>query len=364
MSPASKRERATATLPGCQAYALYCGDLAAGPRNTLTDVPGITVGHLTLQTKTLNTGFTAILPHGGNLFREKLPVGVEVINGFGKSAGLIQAEELGTLETPILLTNTFGVGTGVNALIRSAISQSPEIGRSTGTVNPLVLECNDGYLSDIQAMALTEDDALSAIKAADTVFDQGNVGAGTGMSAFGFKGGIGTSSRLVTIAGRKITLGALTLSNFGRPGDLTLPDGRMPHPKDLKAPDDRLREERGSVIIVLATDVPLESRQLKRVAKRAGAGIARLGAYYGNGSGDIALAFSTAQIIPHDDDRAFIARDILLDDHIDPVLKAATEATQEAVLNGMIAADPMRGFKGHRRRSLREWLDKFSGTSG
>ncbi|MCW1404524.1 P1 family peptidase [Novosphingobium sp. MW5] len=246
-------------------YGLACGTLEAGKGNTIADVAGVTVGHFTLRDGDLRTGFTALLPHQGNLFCEKLTAAVEVINGFGKSAGLVQVDELGTLETPVLLTNTFGVGTGVNALIRRAISENPEIGRSTGTVNPVVLECNDGYLSDIQAMALTEAHVVAAIEAASESFEQGSVGAGTGMSAFGFKGGIGSASRVYELDGRRFTLGALVLANFGRPGDLVLPDGGRPHPKDLKR-----AEERGSVIVVLATDVPLESRQLKRIAKAPG----------------------------------------------------------------------------------------------
>ena len=206
-------------------------------------------------------------------------------------------------------------------------------------------------------MALTEADANAALDAAEQEFEQGAVGAGTGMSAFGFKGGIGSASRVFDLGGQPRTLGTLVLANFGRPGDLVLPDGRRPHPKDLKVTDTGPSEERGSVIVVLATDVPLESRQLKRVAKRAGAGLARLGAYYGNGSGDIALAFSTAQRLEHFQESDFILRDILREDLVDVLFKAAAETTQEAVLNAMIAAGPMRGFKGHRRRSLRDWLD-------
>ncbi|WP_428646181.1 P1 family peptidase [Roseibium sp.] len=330
---------------------LVCGSMEPGPANTIADVAGVTVGHVTLNEGDLRTGFTALLPHQGNLFREKVPAAVEVINGFGKSAGLIQVDELGTLETPVLLTNTFGVGTGANALIKRAIADNPEIGRSTGTVNPVVMECNDGYLSDIQAMALTEANAISALEAASPKFEQGSVGAGTGMSAFGFKGGIGSASRVFTLDGRTFTLGALVLANFGKPGDLVLPDGRRPHHKDLKKV-----EERGSVIILLATDVPLESRQLKRVARRAGAGLARLGAYYGNGSGDIALAFSTAYRLPHFTESDFIARDILHEDKIDPLFQAAVETTQEAVLNAMIASPAMRGRGRNKRPSLADWL--------
>lgn len=334
-----------------RAHGLKCGTLEPGPLNAITDVGGVSVGHRTLNEGDLRTGVTAIVPHPGNLFREKLPAAVEVINGFGKSAGLIQVDELGTLETPILLTNTFGVGTGVNALIRRAIGENPEIGRSTGTVNPVVMECNDGYLSDIQAMVLSEADAEAALTAAGTSFEQGSVGAGTGMSAFGFKGGIGTASRVFDLGGRRHKLAALVLANFGRPGDLVLPDGRRLHPKD-----GRQSEERGSVIIVLATDVPLESRQLRRVARRAGAGLARLGAYYGNGSGDIALAFSTACRIAHFEEGDFIARDILREDKIDILFQAAAETTQESVLNAMIASPAMRGRGRSKRPSLADWL--------
>lgn len=339
-----------------RSFHLVCGAMTPGPANTIADVAGVTVGHRTLEEGDLRTGFTAVLPHAGNLFREKLVASVDVINGFGKSAGLVQVEELGTLETPILLTNTFGVGTGVNSLIRRAISDNPEIGRSTGTVNPVVLECNDGYLSDIQAMALTEADAEAALAAAGVDFEQGSVGAGTGMSAFGFKGGIGSASRQFELDGRIFTLGTLVLANFGKPGDLVLPDGRTPHPKSFGQ-----TEERGSVIIVLATDVPLESRQLKRVARRAGAGLARLGAYYGNGSGDIALAFSTATRLEHFEKRDLIVRDILREDKIDLLFQASAETTQEAVLNAMIASPAMRGRGRSKRPSLAGWLNSFAG---
>ncbi|MHA7773031.1 DmpA family aminopeptidase [Roseibium sp. M-1] len=334
-----------------RSFGLVCGSLKPGAANAITDVAGVTVGNCTVNDGDLRTGFTAIVPHQGNLFREKLAAGVEVINGFGKSAGLIQVAELGMLETPILLTNTFGVGTGVNALIRRAIAENPEIGRSTGTVNPVVMECNDGWLSDIQALALSEEDAETALAAATSSVEQGSVGAGTGMSAFGFKGGIGTASRVFEIGGGTYSLGALVLANFGRPGDLVLPDGRRPHPKDVGS-----TEERGSVIVVLATDVPLESRQLKRIARRAGAGLARLGAFYGNGSGDIVLAFSTACRIAHFGGADFIARDILAEDRIDILFQAAAETTQEAVLNAMIASPAMRGRGRNKRPSLADWL--------
>ncbi|WP_421983215.1 P1 family peptidase [Roseibium sp.] len=335
-----------------RAHGLLCGDLQPGPSNLITDVAGVTVGHRTLQEGDFRTGFTAILPHAGNLFLEKLSAGADVINGFGKSAGLVQVEELGTLETPILLTNTFAVGTGINALIRRELSINPDVDRSGGTVNPVVMECNDGYLSDINAMALSEADAFAALEAAASDFEQGSVGAGTGISAFGFKGGIGSASRVFAFDRGEFTLGALVQANFGKPGDLTLPDGRKPRPSEAAQ-----TLERGSVIVVLATDVPLESRQLKRIARRAAAGLGRLGAYYGNGSGDIALAFSTAQRIPHFAEGDFIVRDVLREDGIDILFKAAAETTQEAVLNAMIASPAMDGFKGRSRSSLADWLN-------
>ncbi len=176
-------------------FGIVCGTMPTGEQNAITDVPGVLVGHHTLCDGGINTGVTAILPHSGNLYRQKVLGAADVINGFGKSLGLMQVEELGNVETPILLTNTFGVGTCANALIREAIKANPDIGRTTATVNPVVLECNDGPFNDIQAMAITEEHARLALQNASSSFAQGNFGAGTGMTCFGFKGGIGSSSR-------------------------------------------------------------------------------------------------------------------------------------------------------------------------
>ena len=214
-------------------FGLPFGSQPTGPGNSLTDVPGVRVGHVTRRDGDIRTGCTAILPHDGNLYRRKVPAAVEVINGFGKSAGLMQVQELGCLETPILLTNTFAVGTGVNALIRQAIAANPDIGRETATVNPVVCECNDGWLNDIQAMSLTEADMAAALDAARSPagvapVPEGAVGGGTGMSCFGFKGGIGSASRRIALDGAAYTVGRLVQANFGRAGDLLLPDGRRP----------------------------------------------------------------------------------------------------------------------------------------
>lgn len=335
-------------------HGLICGTLPPGPLNAITDVPGVAVGHRTLREGDVLTGFTAILPHRGDLFREKVRAGVEVINGFGKSAGLMQLAELGQIETPILLGNTFSVAVGIEALVGRALAANPEIGRGTGTVNSLVLECNDGFLSDIRARRLTVADAKAALAAAaGGPVEEGTVGAGTGMSAFGFKGGIGTASRLIELDGRGFTLGVLVQANFGNAGDLVLPDGRRPLPPEHEAVQP---PERGSVIIILATDLPLESRQLSRIARRCGAGLARLGAFWGNGSGDIAIAFSTAGRIAHYEKADLVPLTVLNENRIDLAFRAAAEATQEAVLNAMLAAPETVGRDGNRRPSLADYL--------
>ncbi|WP_201863276.1 DmpA family aminopeptidase [Microvirga soli] len=333
---------------------LACGVLLTGELNSITDVPGIRVGHCTLINGSIRTGVTAIVPHGANLYREKPVAAVHVLNGFGKSAGLVQVEELGTIETPILLTNTLSVGTCCTALVRHAIKHNPDIGRETATVNPVVFECNDGYLSDIQALAVTEEDARAALANASSCFDVGSVGAGCGMSTFGFKGGIGTSSRRITLDGQNFHLGVLVLSNFGRAGDLRLPDGRLIAPPETQM--EELAAEKGSIIIIVATDVPLNDRQLKRVIRRSGVGLARLGSFWGHGSGDIALGFTTANLLSHDEKAAVVDMRVLNENRIDLLFQATADATQEAVLDALIAAGSMTGRDGHHRPALTDAL--------
>jgi D-aminopeptidase len=329
---------------------LACGMLPPGERNSIADVPGVTVGHVTLIEGDVRTGVTAVLPHDGDVFRDKVVAAAVVLNGFGKSTGLVQVNELGVLETPILLTNTFAVGTCANALIRRAIAANPAIGRQTSTVNPVVLECNDGYLNDIQAMAVTEAHAQDTIEAANDAFAVGSVGAGTGMSCFGLKGGIGSASRRLTLSKATYHLGVLVLANFGRSGDLRLPDGRRIDP--LTAPN----PEAGSCIIIIATNVPLDHRQLGRVARRAGVGLAWCGSFWGNGSGDIALAFTTVNRLSHDAESDVIQHGMLAENRIDRLFQATGETTQEAVLDALVAAETMVGRHGHRRIGLAQLL--------
>ncbi len=329
---------------------LACGDLPTGPRNAISDVPGVTIGHCTLSDGDIQTGVTAIIPHPGNIFTDKLVAAADVLNGFGKSVGLMQIEELGQLETPILLTNTFGVGTCANALIRRAIAENPRIGRRTSTVNPVVGECNDGVLNDIQAMAVTEAHAFAALDAARADFASGGVGAGRGMTCFGFQGGIGTASRLIRLDGVDHVIGGLVLANFGRAGDLRLPDGRRIDPGANADP------ERGSIIIILATDIPLDHRQLRRVIRRAGVGLARLGSSWGHGSGDVMLGFTTANRVPHDGKSDLLAVRMLNESRIDALFGAVADLVQEAVLDALVAGEPVIGRGGRTRPGLLSYL--------
>lgn len=340
------------------------GQLASGPLDAITDVAGVTVGHSTLAHGDCQTGVTVVRPHVGNIYTDKVPAAASIINGFGKSVGLIQVRELGVLETPIALTNTFGVGTVANAQIRQAIAASPEIGREWATVNPLVLECNDGYLNDIQAMAVSEADYFSAYEAANVTFAQGAVGAGRGMSCFSFKGGIGSASRVAQVqSDQAYTVGALVLSNFGRLPLMTVAGRPFGKRYVSEQPQDS-GPEKGSIILLLATDAPLDARQLGRLSLRAGAGLARTGSVFGHGSGDIAMAFSTAYTVPHQAERAMPAQAMLHEARIDRLFEAAAEACEQAIIAALWRAETVHGRDGHVRRAIteaipqwQEWLD-------
>lgn len=335
-------------------HAPHVGTLEAGARGTIADVAGVTVGHCTLNEGAIQTGVTVVRPHRGDAYRAKVPAGACVVNGFGKSVGLVQIEELGVLETPLALTNTFGVGAVVNAQIRAAIKANPRIGREEPSVNPLVFECNDGYLNDMQALAIDEAHYLSALDACSERFERGAAGAGRGMSCFGLKGGIGSASRIARIGEKEYMTGALVLANFGRMAQLTIAGDALGR-RLQAASDAAAAPEKGSIIMLIATDAPLDARQLRRVALRAAAGLARTGSVYGHGSGDIALAFSTAYTVPHDAD--FIAMPPLLNDaRLDPLFQAAADSIEQAILDALFSAETVAGRDGHRRISLNEAL--------
>ncbi|KGW93952.1 P1 family peptidase [Burkholderia pseudomallei] len=411
----------------------HVGALPAGPLRSIADVAGVTVGHATLDARGVQTGVSVVRPHAGDVYRDKVPAAAAVINGFGKSIGLVQVDELGVLETPLALTNTFGVGALAQAQIRAAIDANPQIGRAWPSVNPLVFECNDGYLNDLHAFAVTPAHYAQALADARRAFARGAVGAGRGMSCFDLKGGIGSASRVVRAAGEAWTVGALVLANFGRLPMLTIagvPVGRMiaerdaggapgaaggqgadgarddvaaagargergdgPHgthgthgthgahgahgahgrenagtgggaagglaPRRARdvgasspgAAPDAAPPEQGSIIMLVATDAPLSSRQLKRVALRAAAGLARTGSVYGHGSGDIALAFSTAYTVPHDAERVSLPA-LVADAALDPLFAAAADSVEQAIVDALWCATRVTGRDGHTRRAL------------
>ena len=351
--------------PRAREAGIKVGVLSPGPLNAITDVGGVLVGHTTLiRGDNVRTGVTAILPHGGNLFREKVPGAVFVGNGFGKLAGSTQVNELGEIETPILLTSTLSVPRVADYLIdyMLALPGNEEV----QSINPLVAETNDGYLNDIRGRHITRDDVFSALKAAKNgPVAEGSVGAGTGTVAFGFKGGIGTSSRKLPVNLGGFTVGVLVQTNFG--GVLTIngaPVGqeldRYYLRDDLKQASNKPRTKEtdadGSVIIVIATDAPLDARNLRRMAARAMMGLARTGAAATNGSGDYAIAFSTAddvRVRPQAQDQRNVPRThkTLSNDAMSPLFLAVIEATEEAIYNSLFRANTISG-KGHTVEAL------------
>jgi D-aminopeptidase len=323
------------------------GRLAPGPRCSLVDVPGVLVGHLTLiQGDSVRTGVTAVLPHGGNIYADKVLAACHVINGYGKPAGLAQLEELGTLESPILLTNTLSVGPVWEGGLRHLLERNPDAARDRDTLNVVVGECFDGWLNDARALNVRAEHALEAIAAAsEDELGEGAVGAGTGTTCFGFKSGVGGASRVVKGG---FTLGCLVVSNFGARRDLHMLTGA--DAADSPGPSG----EGGSIMIVLASDAPLSERQLRRIAARAAFGLGRAGSFASNGSGEFAIAFSTAQRVPHRTDTAELRLRLLRDDSaaMRELFEAAGEVTAESVLNSLCMADAMEGRDGHRIDAL------------
>jgi D-aminopeptidase len=331
---------------------IVIGTLPTGAKNCITDVEGVRVGHITLDyplddngVEHACTGVTAILPHGGNLFKEKVVATSYVLNGFGKTTGLVQVNELGLLEAPIMLTNTFGVPAVTQGTLQYMLESTPEIGETTGTINIVVGECNDSYLNSIRKMPITSKHALEAIqKASSDVIEEGAVGAGKGMVCFGHKGGIGSSSRIILgVADEIYSVGCLVLSNFGKKDEFLA--------KKYDAPNGNtgLAESAdGSIIIVLATDAPLDYRQLQRVAKRCGIGLGRTGSHFSHGSGDIVIAFSTANRYSHFSEKSIETRSFLREDQplFNQLFVAASEATEEAILNSLSQAKTTSGRAG------------------
>ena len=336
-------------------FGITIGELPAGKLDRISDVPGVTVGHATIATKTHNTGVTVVMPCADNPFVRKLPCASFVLNGFGKTAGLVQIDELGTLETPIALTNTLNVGLVHDAMVEYMVRRCRDEGVALRSVNPVVCECNDASLSDIQTRAVGQAHVFQAIESAAAEFAEGAVGCGRGMTCHGLKGGVGSASRLVELDGKVYTIGVLVQANHGRLRDLTI-EGRNLG-RDIER---ELREglpDKGSCIAILATDLPASDRQLRRIVKRCSVGLARLGSFIGHGSGEVFLGFSTANRLPPESDRrAVIPCEALNEDYIDKPFRAAAEATEEAVLNALCAAEDVTGPNGVTRVSLAQFL--------
>jgi D-aminopeptidase len=361
-----------------RALGLAIGRLPVGPNNAITDVSGVRVGHVTrvegegaLQPGKgpIRTGVTVVIPRA-DVWHKKVPAGAFVLNGTGEMTGLAWVAESGFLEYPIALTNTLNVPLVANGVMNWMIREYPEIGITDDTLTPVVAECDDSRLNDIQGRHVSEADVVRALDdASDGVVAEGSVGAGTGMISYGFKGGIGTASRRLSAADGGFTVGVLVNANHGRRPELMVagvPVGRRydepaGHSGQLQEQDVESMQAaqqwhpdgaEGSIIVIIATDAPLDSRQLTRLAKRASLGLARTGATARHGSGDFMLAFSTANVVPHYPKEATFTMTHLADSHINALITATVEATEEAVLNALTTATTVVGRDGHRAEAI------------
>ena len=352
----------TVTRPRTRDAGIVLGTMPAGEHNAITDVPGVRVGHVTLidgdgehcpGEGPVRTGVSVILPHGGNLFREKVPASVFVQNGFGKCIGQEQIDELGVIESPIAMTGTMNVGIVADGLIQHGIIENPDCGVTTSTVNPVVTECSDAFLNDQHGRHVRQEHVLSAIEHARTgPVEEGNVGAGTGMSLFGFKGGIGTASRVTPHNLGGYTVGVMVLGNCGKREQLRI-DG-VPVGMHLDDPEQKHERDTGSIIIIVGTDAPMLDRALNRLARRAAMGLARTGSIAAHGSGDYILAFSNAHRIPHEPTENTFRLEHVVEsgDLINSLFQATIEATEEAIINTLFAAETMTGRDGNTRYGL------------
>lgn len=348
-------------------WGLTPGAMTPGAINSISDVAGVRVGHTTLTSGSgslspgqgpVRTGVTVVLPHGEDVFRHKVRAAVHTINGYGKVFGFEQVRELGLIEAPIALTNTLNVGLVADALIEYAVRRHPAIGVSTSSVNVVVGETNDGYLNDLQGRHVRAEHVWGAIETASSgAVREGAVGAGTGTTCFGWKGGIGTASRVLPPEAGGFTVGALVQTNFGRPEQLTVlgaPVGRHVRPPDDAEDDCTEDTDDGSVMVVLATDAPTTTRQLQRLCRRAGAGLARAGSIHDHGSGDFVIGFTTAWRVAHEPDALVKEQTVLADEAqaMPHLFSAVVESVEEAVLNALWQAETVVGRDGHVRYAL------------
>jgi D-aminopeptidase len=335
------------------------GALSPGPLNAITDVEGVRVGHVTLRRGEgalrpgggpVRTGVTAILPHGGDLWREKVPAATWVLNGTGEMTGSIWIQTQGALEVPILLTNTMNVGRVMDGVVAYMLKHYPDIGIGDDVVTPTVAECDDSTLNDARGIHVSIEDTVRAIESArGGPVQEGAVGAGTGMMAFDFKGGIGTSSRVLPEAQGGYSVGVLVNANMDERENL-LVDG-VPVGREITDLMPAQGQE-GSIVVVVATDAPLDHLKLERLASKASLGLARTGARSHHGSGDLFIAFSTANRVPHyPKERTYTLR-VVADAHLDPIFEAAQDATEEAILNALTTATTTVGRDGNTAHAI------------
>ena len=321
------------------------GKLPTGKKNNICDCKGVRVGHFTIHDHDYHTGVTVVSPHEGNIFKEKVVGASYTFNGFGKSIGLLQVDELGTIESNIALTSTLNVCKIGDGVVNEALSQNPEIGITTGTINPICMECNDSTLNKSRDRILGRKSYYDALKVLDYDFREGDIGAGSGMICHGFKGGIGSSSRIIKVLDKEYTLGILVNSNFGDDnGKSLILNGEYLGDKFDNIFSSLITEEKGSIIVIVATDAPFNERQIKRILKRAEIGIGRTGSYAGNGSGDVFIGFSTAN------KRLHFAKEIdnieyLSDNYISPFFKGVVEGCEEAIINSMLSSHHLKGYQ-------------------
>ena len=362
-------------------FGIVPGRLETGKRNKITDVPGVKVGHCTVKTEENHTGITVIVPGADNAFAQKYTAAAYVHNGCFQGTKLfhlyqagalakpimdigssrVLLEELGTLETPIALTNTLNVGKVWDAMVDIVVEQCEQDGLEPMSINPVVGECNDSRINQIQKRVVGADEVRQAFASASEEFEEGDVGAGAGTICYGLKGGIGSASRVIRIGEKEYTIGVLVQSNFGATEDFVL-NGESVGAKilDWKQEKDDMaasEEDKGSIMSILATDLPLTSRQLRRILRRTGVGIARTGGYTGHGSGEVMIGFTTANRIPSGAEEELLQIQAIPEHVINRAFLAAAEAEQEAILNSMTAAERTRGQAGELYYSLSEYLE-------
>ena len=339
-------------------FGICLKDGIKGKLNNICDVPGLKVGHCTIDNDDTHTGVSVILPCEDNIFERKMPAAAVVFNGFGKTQGTIQIEELGTLETPIAMTNTLNVGKVHDAMVEYMTERCKADNVEMFSINPIITECNDCSINNIHKRAVEKEHLYKAVESAVEDFQMGDIGAGRGMICHGMKGGIGSASRILEIGEKNFTLGVLVLTNHGRMENLTI--GRDYIGREIAKKIEGNEVDKGSCIIIMATDLPLDSRQIRRIISRASVGLARLGSFIGNGSGEVAIGFTTANRRIWDKEQAFENTVTLNESLMDIPFEAMADCTEEAILRSMLNSEATQTLEGKTIHSLKEFIAELN----